>query len=214
MAQITIQKLGDSCLRVEVGDHSALIDPGFYVWGLAELDLTAMPAPDRLLITHSHPDHLSLEFVQALVTAHPAMVIESNEDVVAQLADAGIEATTDSVEWTAQFTTPHQQTPTGSQPQNIGFVVGGVFAHAGDSYTFDAAPPVLALPLLPPWGSSTEAVILAKRLKPQYIIPTHDWHLEQRGRQWLYGAIEQALAAEGITVLPLDDFETVSLDVD
>ncbi len=213
MTPITIQKLADSCVRVEIGGHSALVDPGFYAWEQNELDLTSMPAPDRLLVTHNHTDHLSIDFVQALVAAYPAMVIETNEEVAAVLGEAGISATTESASWTAQFTAPHEPTPMGSQPQNVGFVVGEVFAHAGDSFTFDTAPAVLALPLLPPWGSTTEAVEIAKRLKPQYIVPTHDWHLAERGKRWLYGMTKKVLADEDITVLPLADFETVTVDV-
>jgi L-ascorbate metabolism protein UlaG (beta-lactamase superfamily) len=213
VATLIIQKLADSCVRVDIGDHSALIDPGFYTWEQDALDLTSMPAPDRLLITHNHPDHLSIEFVEALVAAHPSMVIETNEEVAADLADAGIGAITESADWTAQFTAPHEPTPMGSQPHNVGFVVGGVFAHPGDSYTFDAAPSLLALPFLPPWGSTTEAVTLAKRLRPQYVVPIHDWYLEQRGKGWLYGSVERVLAEEGITLLALDDFEAVSVEV-
>ncbi len=213
MAQITIQKLADSCVRVDIGDHSALIDPGFYTWEQDALDLTSMPAPDRLLITHNHPDHLSIEFVQALVTEYPEMIIETNREVADQLADAGIGAITESADWTTQFTAPHEPIPIGSQPHNVGFVVGGAFAHPGDSYSFDAAPPVLALPLLAPWGSTTEAVALAKSVKPRYVVPIHDWYLEERGKRWLYGMAERALAEEGITLLALDDFETVTVDV-
>ncbi len=217
MATLTIQKLADSCVRVDIGDRSALIDPGFYAWEQDALDLTSMPAPDRLLITHNHPDHLSIEFVQALVAAYPSMVIETNKEVADQLADAGIGAITESADWTTQFTAPHEPIPIGSQPHNVGFVVGGVFAHPGDSYSFDsfdAAPPVLALPLLAPWGSTTAAVALAKRVKPRYVVPIHDWYLEERGKRWLYGMAERALGEEGITLLRLDDFETVTVDVD
>ncbi len=144
-----------------------------------------MPAPDRLLMTHNHPDQLSLEFVRAQLDAYPDMVAETNDEVVAMLGEEGISSTSESATWTSQFAAPNEQTPMASQPQNVGFLVAGVFAHAGDSYTFDTAPAVLALPLLPPWGSTTEAVNLARRLRPQHIVPTHDWHLGNRGRRWL-----------------------------
>ena len=213
MTQITIQKIAHSCVRIEIAGHNALFDPGSYPWEKDELDLASMAAPDRLLITHSHPDHLSLEFVRALVAAYPAMEIETNEQVATVLGDAGITATTESASWTAQFRAPHEPTPMGSQPQNVGFVVAGAFAHAGDSYTFDAAPAMLALPLMPPWGSTTEAVSLAKRLKPQYVVPVHDWHLGERGRRWVEDMAKKVLADEGIAVLPLADFETITVDV-
>ena len=114
---------------------------------------------------------------------------------------------------TAQFTAPHEPIPIGSQPHNVGFVVGGVFAHPGDSYSFDATPPALALPLLAPWGSTTDAVALAIRVRPRYVVPIHDWYLEERGKGWLYSMAERALAEEGITLLALDDFEAVSVEV-
>lgn len=62
-------------------------------------------------------------------------------------------------------------------------------------------------------GSTTEAVNLAKRLRPQYVIPIHDWHLDEGGKRWLNGTAQRALASEGITLLPLDDFETATVDV-
>ena len=156
---------------------------------------------------------MSLDFVRALVAAYPRMIIESNDEVVGVLAEAGISATVESAAWTRQFDAAHEPTPMGSQPQNVGFVVGGVFAHPGDSYAVDAAPSVLALPILPPWGSSTEAVELAKRMRPQYLVPIHDWHLGERGRRWLYRMIRDVLAEDGITVLLLDDLESVVVDV-
>ena len=54
---------------------------------------------------------------------------------------------------------------------------------------------------------------LAKRLRPQYVVPIHDWYLEQRGKGWLYGSVKRVLAEEGITLLALDDFEAVSVEV-
>ena len=50
--------------------------------------------------------------------------------------------------------------------------------------------------------------------KPRYVIPIHDWYLEERGKRWLYGMAELALAEEGITLFQLDDFETVSVEID
>ena len=213
MTSVAIQRLADSCVRVEVDGHSALIDPGFYTWEHEGFDLDSMVPPDRLLITHNHTDHLSVEFVEALHAAHPDMTIETNDEVAKQLEDAGISALTESASWTRQFDTPHERTPMDSQPQNVGFVVDDVFVHPGDSYTFDVKAPVLALPLLPPWGSSTEAVAVARRIRPEYVVPIHDWYVTQDGRRWLYGAIERVLSADGITLLRLDDFESVTVEV-
>ena len=212
MAEITIQKLADSCVLVDTGAHRALIDPGFYTWEHDGLDLSSLPALDRLLITHNHQDHCKPEFVEALAAAYPEMVIETNTEVAADLAEVGVSATTAPSEWTEQITAPHEPTPMGSQPLNVGFTVGGLFTHPGDSYTFDATAPVLALPLLPPWGSTTEAVAVARRLAPSHVI-IHDWHLTTAGKRWLYGSAVRGLGDAGISVLPLEDFEAVTLEI-
>jgi len=54
---------------------------------------------------------------------------------------------------------------------------------------------------------------LAKRLGPQYVIPIHDWHLDEGGKRWLNGTAQRALAIDKITLLPLNDFETTTVDV-
>jgi hypothetical protein len=43
--------------------------------------------------------------------------------------------------------------------------------------------------------------------------PIHDRYLEERGKRWLYSMAERALAEEEITLLALDDFEAVSVEV-
>jgi hypothetical protein len=52
---------------------------------------------------------------------------------------------------------------------------------------------------------------MAKRVRSRYVVPIHDWYLEERGKGWLYGSVNRALAEEGITLLALDDFEAVSV---
>ncbi len=58
-----------------------------------------------------------------------------------------------------------------------------------------------------------DSYALAKRLRPQYVVPIRDWYLEERGKRWLYGSVKRVLAEEEIILLRLDDFETVTVDV-
>ena len=64
-------------------------------------------------------------------------------------------------------------------------------------------PPVYQI--VTPWPNASN---------PQYVVPIHDWYLEEHGKEWLYGSVERVLAEEEITLLRLDDFETVTVDVD
>src|SRR3989337_2699849 len=52
----------------------------------------------------------------------------------------------------------HEMTPTGAQPPNRAYTIDGVLTHPGDSYQPTTSAPVLALPLLVPWGSTTRSV--------------------------------------------------------
>ena len=146
MTPITIQKLADSCVRVAIGGQSALVDPGFYAWEHDELDLTSMPAPDRLLVTHNHTDHLSIDFVQALVAAYPAMVIETNEEVAAVLGEAGISATTESASWTDQFTASK---PTGQAVPSFQWRVLLITISPGPASPVSRAAMLIASPTAP-----------------------------------------------------------------
>ncbi len=210
---VTIRKLSHSCLHVDAGGCRVLVDPGAFTWTDARFDVTSLGAVDRVLVTHSHPDHLSVDFVRELAVRYPDATVESTPDVVGLLADAGVSATTASASYTARFDAPHEATPLGPGPPNVGFHIAGTVTHPGDSHSFAATADVLAIALVAPWGSMTDAVALAHSLEPRYVVPIHDWPLSAEGAAWLYGIGERAFAGTGTTFVPLGEFETVELDV-
>jgi len=78
-----------------------------------------------------------------------------------------------------------------------------VLTHPGDSYQLTSSAPVLALPLMIPWGSTTASMEFARRLAPQQAIPVHDFALSVLGRNWINGMAKNVLAKSGIEFVPL-----------
>jgi hypothetical protein len=98
----------------------------------------------------------------------------------------------------------HEVIPTGATPPNRSYTLKGVLTHPGDSYQPTTTAPVLALPLLVPWGSTTRSIEFARRLAPQQVIPIHDFYLNDEGRRWVTGIAKTVLANDDIEVVPLD----------
>lgn len=213
MGNVKITKLVHASLVIESEGARVLVDPGAYTWNDPAFDVTTVPRLDRILITHGHPDHLSIDFVRELSVRFPGAPIETTPDVVDTLANHGIPSTTNQSDLTVRFDAPHERTPMGTPPPNTGFHVSGVVSHPGDSHSFGATMPVLALAMAAPWGSTTAAVDAARRVGPRYVIPVHDWHLSAGGREFTNDLAAMSFADDDITVVPLANFEAVTLDV-
>ena len=62
----------------------------------------------------------------------------------------------------------------------------------------------MALPLLVPWDSTTGAVQFARRLRPEQVIPVHDFYLNEKGRRFITEMARGVLAEDGIELVNLD----------
>ena len=197
-----ITKLIHSCLVVETPGASALFDPGNFSWSSGLVKVNKLPKLDYLVITHNHADHLDEDFVEAVVERFPDIKLAANREVREQLAKLNLDSADDTC---LEFDAPHEKLPMpGKPPANSGWHFGQ-FSHPGDSLHFDETRKVLALPYVAPWGSTTEAVELAAKLKPEYVIPIHDWHLNDQARQWYAGLLERALSGFGVEVLDIEN---------
>jgi L-ascorbate metabolism protein UlaG (beta-lactamase superfamily) len=81
------------------------------------------------------------------------------------------------------------------------FNIGNIFSDPGDSFSFKSTKKILALPVQAPWGSLTQAVELAVSLKPEVIIPIHDWHWNEIARNAFYKRLEDYFKNEGINFI-------------
>lgn len=200
----SIRRLSDSCVLATADDHATLIDPGFHTFGSGAVDLDSIGDVTRVLITHEHRDHVDPDFVRWLVDRRTDLTVHANPAVSALLADHGIEASTDDPPGVTSEDVVHERIPTGATPPNRAFTVIGLLTHPGDSYQPSRTAPVLALPLITPWGSATAAVDFARRLRPERVVPVHDFYLSAEGRSWVTGLVKGVLSGDGIEVVELD----------
>lgn len=200
-----ITKFEHSCLLVEMPDpvnRTILFDPG--VMSEVALKVDELQFLDDIVITHEHADHLSQKLLGELVAKFPNVTITAPSDVVALLSDQNITASDLETDGIVFFDSPHESVePLFPRPQQIGVHYLDVLSHPGDSHSFRETKAILALPVSGPWASTVTAINLAIRLKPQYVIPIHDWHWHEQARQQMYKNIQGALEKQGITFIPL-----------
>lgn len=206
----TIRRIADSCVTVTTGAGTTLFDPGFTAFDDDGVDLGGIGDVQRVLITHEHGDHVKPEFVRWLVDRGDDVAVFGNPAVASLLAEHDIEVDTGLPDGTSAEDVLHEVIPTGAAPPNRSWTVDGLFTHPGDSYQPTTTAPVLALPLLVPWGSTTASVGFARRLRPAQVVPIHDWYTSPAGRGWAADLVRKVLAGDGIEVVPLGWGESYS----
>lgn len=207
---VSITKLVHACLLVEMDGKRILMDPGIFTWNDERFDLSMVEGIDRILITHEHADHVSVDLVQAVLERSNNAEIETTEALGHILSEHNVDSATSG---TPQFAAPHERIPMGPGPQNTGFHVEGVLSHPGDSLSFVETMPILAMPFIAPWGSLTAATDRVRLVGPKYVIPVHDWFLTDEGREVMYRLATWGLADDDIELVQIEDFDTVVLTV-
>lgn len=199
----TVRRLTDSCLLVTTDSAATMIDPGFHTFESGEIDLDSIGPVTRICITHEHGDHVSPAFVSWLIDRGHDVTVYSNDAVALLLEPHGIEVEQTLPDGISGEDVLHEPLPTGAQPPNRSFTVDGVLTHPGDSHQPNATAPILALPLLAPWGSATGAVEFARRIGPRQVIPIHDFYLTDDGRAFASRIARLGLEGSGIELLDL-----------
>ncbi len=185
-----ISKHNHSCLLVHEENITILIDPGNYTYDSKALDINVIDHLDYVLITHEHPDHMSIPLIKNVMDKFPEAKIISNSSVVKILESANIQASTEQNEFIKMEEVPHEKVFGVNLPQNVKFDIFNKLTHPGDSLHFSLSTPILALPVQAPWCSLTQAVEKALELKPKVIIPIHDWHWSYTARGAFYIRLE------------------------
>jgi L-ascorbate metabolism protein UlaG (beta-lactamase superfamily) len=197
-----VTKLGHSCVLVETEDRVGLFDPG--AWSDKTL-VDSIKQVDRIAYTHEHADHFSPEILKELINKFPNAHVVCNSSVAKKIVDAGISCIVrEETQCTRAFESPHDgRLPylTASAPKQTGFHFKDVFTHPGDSNSFNETKKVLAMPFVAPWGLPHEAIETVLRLKPDYVMPIHDWMFTDEAKDWLQEALTSQLEESGIKVL-------------
>ncbi len=197
-----ITKLVHSCLLVEMPKRTALFDPGAMSESAVNVD--SLKWLDDIFITHRHTDHVSVELVRRLRGKFPEVRITAPGEVVELLKREEIAAGSELPDGVELLDAPHEPVePLAPQPEQFGYHYLDRLTHPGDSHSFGSTRAILALPMTAPWGAMVRAVRLALELKPQHIIPIHDWHWRDEARQQTYAKLVKIFAEAGITFHPM-----------
>lgn len=206
-----ISKHIHSCLFIKEKDKTILIDPGNFSIENNAIRLEDINQLDYLLITHEHPDHMHIPFIKTLLNKFPAVEIISNQSVVDILGKENITATNEGNEFIEVIDAPHAPIFGMPQFQNVLFNIFSTLTDPGDNLSFEKTCRVLALPVQAPWGSLTQAVDKAIELKPEIIIPIHDWHWRDEIRMGIYKRLEDYFAKNGIKFLKVETGEEIEV---
>lgn len=206
-----ITKYLHSCVLLEESDKTYLFDPGNYTANANVLDLDTLEKLDYLLITHEHQDHMETPLIKKILDKFPYLTIIANSSIQAILEKEGVKVSTEESDLIKIELVPHERMFDSEPPQNTLFTIGGVFAHSGDSHHFTTQAKVLALPVQAPWGSLSDAVRLALEIKPEIIVPIHDFHWKDEVRQSIYKRLEGFFAKHDIKFIPLETAQPVEV---
>ncbi len=193
-----ISKHLHSCLLIEEQNKTFLIDPGIFTYQEKALDIAKLTKLDYILITHEHPDHMYMPLLEELLKKFPNVKFVTNNDIVEKLAKENITATYEPDSFVSLTNVPHENLWDSEPPANVMFTVFNKIAIPGDSIHFETKAPILALPIVAPWGSTTDAVNLALKLSPKVIIPIHDWLYKDTVRKSMYIRLKEFFKTKGI----------------
>ncbi len=206
-----ITKLGHSCVLVETPDRTALFDPG--VWADRAL-IDKVQHVDRIIYTHEHADHFDIDILKSLIEKFPDAHVICNDEIQKLVESSGLQVTVrPESQCAVKFTARHGQLPIpgAKAPEENGYHFKELFTHPGDSQTFSETKKVLAMPFIGPWGKTGDSIAKVLELKPEYVLPIHDWHYTPEAKQWLQGLLESVFAETDIKLLPNENGKVIEI---
>lgn len=210
-AEVKISKHLHSCLLVQNQDKTFLIDPGIFTYQEKALDINNLQKLDYILITHVHPDHMHMPFVQELLTKFPNVKILTNNAIVEQLAKQNIPASYEGDPIVSITKVPHENLWDKEPPENVMVTIFDKLTSPGDSIHFETSAEVITLPIQAPWGSTTDAVNLALKLHPKVIIPVHDWMWRDDFRKGMYQRLQEFFKTKNIDFKAIETGEVIEV---
>lgn len=179
-----VTKYPQSCLIIEQNGKRLGIDPGALV--SAKYKAQDLLPLDAILITHEHEDHVDQDLLRELVKDGKVPVYANQStknlvgDLVTQVVEDGEAFEAAGMKIVAREL-PHCLMVDGSAgPQNTGYVIDGVFFHAGDGIALDGLHvESAAIPIAGPDISARDVFDFIKQLRCQTVVPIHyDYFLE------------------------------------
>lgn len=173
-----------SCVRIDDGDRTLVLDPGAF----SDLD-AALDGADAVLITHEHRDHLDVDRLRAAAQADPRLRIWAPSSVANQLTDVGDQVVAVGAGETFEAAGFTVQTQGGQHAlihpsipivANVGYLIDDRVYHPGDSLVVPAVPvDTLLLPSMAPWARVAELIDFAVAVRAPRAYPIHDFLVKE-----------------------------------
>lgn len=192
--------LGHSCVRLEDGGNTLVIDPG----GFSAPD--ALAGADAVLITHEHPDHVVPMRLAETAASNPGLRVFTNAAVAGVLGKIAGQVTVvspgDTFSAAGFDVAVHGDRHAVIHPDvpvvpNTGYLVDGELFHPGDSFTVPDVPVgTLLVPAAAPWSKISEVIDYFRAVNAPRSFPIHDGILSDAGK----GLVDAFLTGQRIPV--------------
>jgi L-ascorbate metabolism protein UlaG (beta-lactamase superfamily) len=211
-----LTKYTHSCVRLDDGDRTLVIDPGTF----SEVE-TALDGASAVLITHEHADHIDVGKVRAAAQADPRLRIWAPDPLATSLADLGEQVVTIRPGETfaaggfsirtfgGQHALIH---PTIPIVANVGYLVDDTVYHPGDSLIVPPVPvEVLLAPLHAPWSKVAEVIDFVVSVRAARATGIHDALLTDPGRNLVESHVGRIGGEHGVDYTHLSPGDTLDL---
>jgi L-ascorbate metabolism protein UlaG (beta-lactamase superfamily) len=211
-----LTKFSHSCVRIDDGDRSLVIDPGT----LSEVE-EALDGAGGVLITHEHPDHLDADRLRAAAARNSRLQIWAPASVTATLGDLGEQVATVSPgdalsavgfsvrTFGGQHALIH---PTVPIIANVGYLVEDSVYHPGDSLIVPPVPvSVLLAPIHAPWSKTAEVIDFVVSVRAPQVYQIHDALLNDTGLGFVEAHVTRIGAEHASAYRHLKNRESVNV---
>lgn len=206
-----LTKCGHSCVRVEHGGTTLVLDPGVFT------EADAVDGADAVLITHEHPDHFHPDHLRRTdapiftIAAVAAQLRDQSPDLAERVTvvapgeafDAGAISVTAVGELHAVI---HPELP---RFDNSGYLLtlgDTTVFHPGDALTGPGRPvDVLLAPVCAPWMKASEGIDFARSVAAPRNVAIHDRTYSEAGLGIVDGHFGRFLGAAGLDYVRLAD---------
>lgn len=211
-----LTKFNHSCIRLEDGSNTLVIDPGTF-----STPAQALAGADGVLITHEHPDHVDVDALLAAAADQPDLHVWAPASLAETLAALGERFT--AVRPGDEFdAVGFGVSPIGGQHAlihplipivaNVGYVVNGLLYHPGDSFIVPpAAIDTVLVPIHAPWSKVGEVIDFIAATKAKQSFQIHDGLLNPTGLDMVEGMATRFAGIYGSTFTHLNVADTAEL---